>query len=162
MKIKKLQTKNNGFTLIEIMIVVSIIGLLAGLGTFAYQKAITKSRIKTVEAEISMISAAVQQLTWDTGRWPNGTSLKDSLNGTSERWNLSEARVGLFKNDGTFKNWKGPYYEGSISDPWGNNYFFDPDYRRDGTHAVIGSFGPNGVGRNKYDDDDVWDSLKSY
>jgi hypothetical protein len=41
-------------------------------------------------------------------------------------------------------------------DPWGHNYFFDNDYTLDGvTKAVVGSYGPNGVGSNLYDEDDI-------
>jgi len=43
-------------------------------------------------------------------------------------------------------------------DPWGNNYFFDTDYDVNGvgTRAVVGSYGPNGVGNNLYDSDDIY------
>jgi hypothetical protein len=41
-------------------------------------------------------------------------------------------------------------------DPWGNDYFLDTDYEINGVdYIVLGSFGPNGVGQNLYDDDDV-------
>ena len=41
-------------------------------------------------------------------------------------------------------------------DPWGSDYFFDPDYYVKGVkYAAIGSFGPNKCCQNKYDSDDV-------
>ena len=44
----------------------------------------------------------------------------------------------------------------SMLDPWGNPYFLDTDYHTGGDCVVaIGSFGPNGVGQNLYDEDDI-------
>ena len=45
----------------------------------------------------------------------------------------------------------------SRKDPWGSDYFFDPDYRINGVMwPVVGSFGPNRVGPNQYDSDDIY------
>jgi hypothetical protein len=49
-------------------------------------------------------------------------------------------------------------------DPWGHPYFFDTDYDIDPSGgvtnaAVIGSFGPNGVGQNVYDSDNIYIKL---
>ena len=146
--------KRRGFTLVEIMIVISIIGLLAGIGIPAILRSVQNSRIKQAQTELAMMSAAILQLAWDTGRWPNGEPRTTA--GSRERWDISEARCGLLDTNGSYREWKGPYYEGEINDPWGNPYFFDPDYRRDGVHIVVGSFGPNGGGRNRYDSDDIY------
>jgi prepilin-type N-terminal cleavage/methylation domain-containing protein len=147
--------KKNGFSLIEIMVAIGIIGLLAVLGTLTIRKGIRDSYIKQATAELNMISASIRQLAWDTGRWPNGEYRTQG--GSVEEWDISTDSCGLWGNDETYSDWKGPYYGGEIEDPWGNNYFFDPDYRIDGiNHIVVGSFGPNGQGQNLYDTDDVY------
>lgn len=147
--------KKRGFTLVEIMIVVGIIGILAGIGVPAILKGMQSSRIKEATVEVEMMSAAVLQLAWDTGKWPNGQLRING--GSGEMWDISPARCGLMDTDGSYNEWKGPYYEGDIKDPWGNPYFFDPDYRVNGVNrVVVGSFGPNGVGRNRYDSDDIY------
>jgi prepilin-type N-terminal cleavage/methylation domain-containing protein len=147
--------KKNGFTLVEIMITVAVISLLASLGAYAVTKAMDSGRIKKATIELEMISSATLQFAHDTGKWPNGTVRTRA--GTTEIWNLSGDQFGLTGSDGSIKNWKGPYYDGEILDPWGNPYFFDPDYRINGeNHIVVGSFGPNGKGRNRYDSDDVY------
>ena len=147
--------KKSGFTLVEIAVVTMISGLLATLATLAIMKSFQNSRSKQTETELSMISAAVLQLAWDTGKWPNGRIRTNG--GSAERWNISGANCGLLNTDGNYRNWKGPYYDGEILDPWGNPYFFDPDYRVDGVNrVVVGSFGPNGIGRNRYDSDDIY------
>ena len=147
--------KKNGFTLVEISVVTMLLGLLASLGTLAVMKSIANARIKQADTELAMISTAALQLAWDTGRWPNGRDR--TTGGSEEEWDLSAKGCGLIDSDGIFGSWKGPYYEGEIQDPWGNNYFFDPDYRINGVdHVVVGSFGPNGRGRNQYDSDDIY------
>ena len=147
--------KKSGFTLVEIMIVVAIVGILASMGVLAIMKSVNTSKTKNTQAELEMLSAAVLQLAWDTGRWPNGKPR--NVGSSAEIEDLSQASCGLLANDGSFgNNWKGPYYDGSLEDPWDNNYFFDPDYTYKGNVIpVVGSYGPNGEGLNKYDSDDV-------
>ncbi|MEN8254950.1 MAG: prepilin-type N-terminal cleavage/methylation domain-containing protein [Verrucomicrobiota bacterium] len=148
--------KRNGFTLVEIAVVVALVGLLVALGSMAIMKGVNNSRIKNSQAELEVLSAAVLQLAWDTGRWPNGEPR--NIVSSAEMWDISPDACGLMGNDGSFgNNWKGPYYDGSIQDQWGNPYFFDPDYSTtNGTRVVVGSFGPNGKGPNLYDSDDVY------
>lgn len=147
--------KKSGFTLIEIIVVTLIIGLLATLATLAIRKSVRNSRIRNTESELEMLSAAVLQLAWDTGKWPNGRPRNNG--GSTEIWDISPDSCGLLGNDGNYDHWKGSYYDGALEDQWGNSYFFDPDYRIDGVdHVVVGSFGPNGVGPNRYDSDDIY------
>lgn len=147
--------KKSGFTLVEIAVVVAIIGFLAAIAIPAILKGVQDSKIKEAQTELEMISTAVLQLAWDTGKWPNG--LPRTQGGSAERWDVSEARCGLLDTDGKYGDWKGPYYDGETKDPWGNPYFFDPDFRVDGVmRVVVGSFGPNGSGRNMYDEDDIY------
>jgi general secretion pathway protein G len=147
--------KKDGFTLIEITVVTLLIGILATLGSLAIMKGIRNGRIKNAEGELEMMSAAVLQLAWDTGQWPNG-ALR-TAGGSVEEWDITPDSCGLMGTDGNYSHWKGPYYDGEVVDPWGNPYFFDPDYRIDGVNrAVVGSFGPNGIGRNLYDSDDIY------
>ena len=85
----KFKMKKHGFTLVEIMVVVSVIGLLAALGSMAIVKGMNKSRQKKAAAELEMLSAAILQLAWDTGRWPN-KALRTNA-GSTEMWDISVA-----------------------------------------------------------------------
>lgn len=151
-----MKTKS-GFTLVEIMIVVAIIGLLAGMSTLAITKSVKNSKIKTAEAELDMLAAAVLQLAWDTGRWPNGAlrTSDGSATANNEMWDLSAS--GLIYGTGFGDDWKGPYYESDmLTDPWGMPYFFDSDYKIDGANrTAVGSLGPNKTGRNRYNEDNI-------
>jgi general secretion pathway protein G len=146
-----------GFTLVEIMIVVAVVGLLAALGILNVAKAMQTSRKKTALTELELLSAGILQLAWDTGRWPNKARREEAASGVNEIWTFVGS--GLDKNtiDGIYDGWNGPYYEGSYKDPWGNPYFFDSDYTYEGKsdRIVVGSFGPNGIGRNIYDKDNI-------
>lgn len=147
--------KKQGFTLIEIMMVTLSAGMLGTMASLAVLKGVRNARIKQAETELTMISAAVLQLAWDTGKWPNGSPR--TTPGSTEIWDIEPDNRGIMGSDGTFQEWKGPYYEGEILDPWGNPYFFDPDFRVDGVFRIaVGSFGPNGKGRNLYDSDDIF------
>lgn len=142
-----------GFTLLEIVIVVAVIGLLASLAALNITKAASNSRKKTAETELQLISAGILKLAWDTGRWPNGAWREEGASGANEIWTLQGS--GLDVGTG-YDEWEGPYYEGSYTDPWGNPYFFDSDYTYEGkVRIAVGSFGPNRVGRNIYDSDNV-------
>jgi prepilin-type N-terminal cleavage/methylation domain-containing protein len=148
-------------TLIEIMIVVSIIGVLALTATLAIRKIIEKSRIAQAEQDLARLASAIYQLAWDTGDWPSvepsnwaydSLSHKHTRRATNdisgnlpEVWDLSSSNAGLVATDGVFKGWKGPYIQSIPKDPWGRDYFFDPDYKINYTGVdcqVVGCFGP--------------------
>jgi len=144
-----------GFTLVEIMIVVGIIGLLSAIAIPSFQKARDVARINAAKNDVRLISAAIDMLAFHTAQWPGGLVAGDPAN--PEVWDLSPGSAGITANDGTFTRWQGPYMDTMPADPWGNNYFFDPDYNISGTdYAVVGSFGPNGVGQNVYDSDNIY------
>lgn len=152
----EMKMKNkHGFTLVEIMVAIGIVGLLATMATYGLRTAYKKALIRQSEGELQMIATAALQMAWDTSRWPN-KALRTNP-GSTEIWDISYASAGLGDTDGSYDEWKGPYFKGNTTDPWGNPYFFDPDYLVDGVmRVVIGSFGPNGVGRNVYDSDDIY------
>jgi len=147
---------NRGFTLTEILIAVTLIGVLVAIALPAFAKARKSSRIKQAESELEMISTALLKLAWDTGKWPRG--LERNVFQGLETWDLSTEDAGLLDADlSDFPDWNGPYLDSLPVDPWGNNYFFDPDYRHEWQWRVaVGSFGPNGQGRNVYDSDNIY------
>ena len=145
---------SSGFTLIELMVVVGIISVLSGIAVPAFNKMGDKAKMAEATSDIKNLQLALELLAIDTEKWPGPNDVGQIAN--SEVWELNSPEAGLVVTDGSFSGWDGPYIPSVPKDPWGNDYFFDPDYDIDGTdYAVLGSFGPNGVGRNVYDDDDI-------
>ncbi len=154
-----------GFTLIELLIVIAIIGILSSIVLVALKGAREKAKIAKANVEVGQIANAFLFLETDTGQWP-GHKIPGAIEeGASDNeicdddcvYGLSDNEAGLTGTDGAYSNWKGPYAEAIVlTDPWGNEYFFDTDYTlSSGSAAVIGSYGPNGEGNNLYDSDDI-------
>ena len=169
-----------GFTLIEIMVVVAIIGILAAIVISGLSTAREEAKEANAKQEIDAIARGVLQLIFDTGRGPNGCPYDRTANPEVA---LSGATAGLLTRpaiDATDTNgdrcwwpaeavakWDGPYIT-PTEDPWGNPYWFDPDYfpyincasEPDlPVQQVIASVGPSG-GINSYDCNDVFKSLQ--
>lgn len=69
----KKTNKKSGFTLVEIMIVVAIIGLLAAIGIPSFQKARANSVAKAKENNARIVSSAVEQYAMDNALGDDGT-----------------------------------------------------------------------------------------
>jgi type II secretion system protein G len=68
---KTAQRKQQGFTLLELLVVLVIIGLLAGIVGPRLFANVDKSKVTTAKAQISVLSKAVEQLRLDIGRYPS-------------------------------------------------------------------------------------------
>jgi type II secretion system protein G len=146
---------NRGFTLIEILVIIAIISILASIAIPQYTAYRDKARIALIKADLRNIQRAMEILASDTERWPGPNSVGVTAN--QEVWDLNSPDAGLVVSNGGFPNWNGPYIDSVPKDPWGSDYFFDPDYKIGGVdYPVVGSFGPNKVGPNIYDSDDLY------
>lgn len=135
-----------GFTLIEMLIVMVILGLLAALvGPRMFGK-VGASKQKSAKAQISMFETALDTYRLDVGRFP-----------TTEQ-GLESLRI---KPDGV-ENWDGPYLPKEVPlDPWGRPY----EYRSPGEHGDydILSYGLDGNPGGEDEDADIvsWKNLAS-
>jgi len=144
-----------GFTLVEILIVAAIIGLLSAIAIASMARIRRITRENICLNDLRVIGDAIDLLAFETGMWPGGHTPGEVAD--VEVWDLSAPRAGLVATDGRFPDWKGPYLRRVPRDPWGNHYFFDPDYFIGGdVYPVMGSFGPDGIGRNRYNADDIY------
>jgi len=115
-----------GFTLIEIMLVVTIIGLLAAIVVPRIVSRMGQVRPVVAQQQISLLEQAIDTYYLDTGRYP--ATLKD-----------------LIKNPGDVRNWDGPYLKRGIpKDPWGGDYVYVCPGKHNKDYDLY-SPGPDGV-----------------
>lgn len=101
-----------GFTLLEMIVVLVIIGLLMGLvGPRLFSQA-DKAKVQTAETQIKMLKGALMTMRLDIGRLPTDQEGLALLN-TAPTDEL------------IMKYWKGPYLEGGVPlDPWNHSYVY--------------------------------------
>ena len=107
-----------GFTLLELMVVMVIIGLLAAYVAPRYFSQVGKSETKLAKAQIDALEKALEQYRADTGHFPS-----------------TEQGLGaLVTRPGNEARWDGPYLKrGLPADPWGRAYL----YKQPGEHGEL-------------------------
>lgn len=158
---------SRGFSLLEILVTIAIIGFLSTIVIVALRNMRGRAREAEVQTELDQIRKGIIILESDTSRHPNNI-VTNPCDGDTEI-DLNTCEAGLLCTDGSFLNWQGPYLTTNelFTDPWGNPYEFDPDYDCSQTANVKGcpnstswyralvSHGPNGSASNAYDADNI-------
>ena len=122
-----------GFTLIEILVVMAIIGMLAVMVAPNIFNQQAGAQRDAALSQISALEAALDTYRLDVGQYP------DSLEG-------------LVENDSGRAAWNGPYLRREVPlDPWGNEYVYDSD----GRGFTLVSYGPDGERGGEGDDADI-------
>ena len=105
-----------GFTLLELLVVMVIIGLLASYVGPRYFSQVGKSEVKTTKAQIDALEKALDQYRLDVGHYP-----------TTE-----QGLSALVTRPTNEPRWDGPYLKKGVPpDPWGNPYL----YKQPGDHG---------------------------
>jgi len=125
---KTVRCNQDGFTLIELMVVILIIGLLATIVVQNLRSATDKAKRVKAQADISQIKSALDRYYLDAGSYP-----------TSDQGLPALMAAPTSGNDP--KDWGGPYIERMPLDPWGRAYF----YQSDGNEYLLKSYGADGV-----------------
>src|SRR3989338_5128734 len=145
-----------GFTLIEIVIVLAIIAVLAGILTPTLTRYVGDARTRKAEADTRNLGAAIGKFYGDTGNWPIWASSSD-MTADGNKFYVLKTEEGeapdlgglsgwddasvdsfddqLISNDPAYSTsgrraWKGPYlgHESVTADPWGSLYYANVRY----------------------------------
>ena len=119
--------RHRGFTLLELLVVMVIIGLLAAYVGPKYFSQIGKSEVKTVRAQIVAFEKSLEQYRLDVGRYPT----------------TDQGLSALVAKPANVARWEGPYLAKAVPlDPWSNAYV----YKFPGEHGEydLMSYGKDG------------------
>ena len=125
-----------GFTLVELLVVLAILGLLAGLVGPRILGQLGGAKSKTAAVQIKDLEQASELFKLDVGRFPNN----------------EEGLEALVTRPGRVGGWKGPYQKKATipKDPWGNPYHYEsPGKRGDiDIYSLGADNGPGGEDEN--------------
>lgn len=120
-----------GFTLLEMIVVLTIIGLIMGLVAPRLFGRADKAMVQTAQTQIKMLRGALQTMRLDIGRFPSEQEGLDALMRAPADERVARA-------------WAGPYLEDALPlDPWKNPYQYAPTPAADQPFTLY-SFGADG------------------
>jgi general secretion pathway protein G len=129
----EIRNRPRAFTLVEMLLVITIIGILAALVIPKMVGRSEQARQAAAHADLSSIKTALDAFEVDNGGYPR--SLQDLLQPPSNA-----------------KNWHGPYLDNLPQDPWGNPYVYTFPGRHNPNSYDLMSVGPDGKAGT---DDDI-------
>ena len=130
-----------GFTLLEMIVVLVIIGLIMGLvGPRLFSQA-DKAKVQSAETQVRMLKGALETMRLDIGRFPSD----------QEGLQLLVERPG---DERLATRWSGPYLDEAVpADPWGNPYQYSPKAAGDNPLTLYSTGADGKPGGTDYDAD---------
>ena len=132
-------TRHRGFTLLELLVVILIIGLLTGIVAPRFLGQINRSESTAAKAQLDSFDKALQAYRIDMGRYPSD----------------AEGLLALVVAPAGEPRWRGPYLKDNIPlDPWGSPYVYRARSSR-GKDFDLLSFGRDRASGGAGDDADI-------
>jgi len=137
----KRRGSEDGFTLVELLVVLAILGLLIAFVAPALMHQLGSAKHKIAEQSIERLSGILDLYHLDVGTYPSGTQGLEALN----------------SNGGNTAGWNGPYLKDtdSLKDPWGRPYIYRSPSLRPGHAFDIVSLGADGKAGGEGEDADI-------
>lgn len=134
------RTDRGGFTIIEVIVIVVILGVLAAVITPRLMRHIGGAKQSTAAANAASLASAVKVMQAEMGKLPDpGTSITI-----------------LWENPGEGTGWKGPYVDNAdaLKDPWGNQFVLVIPGRKNFDFDIV-SYGADGQPGGEGDNEDI-------
>ena len=126
---RRIFSSEGGFTLVELLTVLVILGVLAALVLPKFTGRTEEARVTAAQTQITTFGTALDAFEVDTGSYPRG---QDGLQQ-------------LIVQPSDINNWRGPYLKSDIpTDPWGHAYIYDYPGKINPSGYDIRSAGPDG------------------
>ena len=137
------QLRAAGFTLIEVLVVVVVIGMLAALVAPSVFQHVGTSKVTAAKSQIAMLDAALDTYRLDNDAYPNTQQGLDAL----RREPTQEPRT---------RNWRGPYLRRDVPlDPWQRPYLYQNPSPANPAGYEIASYGKDGRPGGTGEDEDI-------
>ena len=140
LRIPRRRSHYDGFTLVELLLVLVILAVLAAVVVPKFTKRSEQARVAAATTDIANLGVALDSFEVDIGRYPTN----------------DEGLKALMEQPGNAKDWKGPYLKRSLgNDPWGHAYIYKAPGSHNATSYDLFSYGPDGQ-EGGGDDIDNW------
>ena len=135
--------RRDGFTLLELMVVIIVLGLLAGLVGPRILGRVSEAKSATARTQIELLGTALDNYRLDNGEYPTTEQGLLALHERPTREPLAP-------------NWRGPYLQKAIpNDPWGRPYAYTSPGEHNVTGYDLSTLGRDGQAGGEDDDADI-------
>jgi general secretion pathway protein G len=129
-KNRSVRSRQPGFTLVELLLVLVILGILAAIVLPRFTNRTKQAQIAATQTQIATFKTALDAYEVDNGYYPKGKN----------------GMMDLVQQPRDSQNWRGPYLQSDSipRDPWGNDYIYECPGLHNPTSYDLSSLGPPG------------------